>query len=95
MLMVTTRDEDRFKDQWYLDSGCSSHMSGSEILAVDTQCHNCQRYGHYSSDYSEKRKNQETDAKLAKHEEEEEMMLMVTTKDGDRFKDQWYMDSGC
>ena len=26
MLMVTIRDEDRFKDQWYLDSGCSSHM---------------------------------------------------------------------
>lgn len=28
LLMVTTRDEKRFKDQWYLDSGCSSHMIG-------------------------------------------------------------------
>src|SRR4051812_29914599 len=27
LLMVTTKDEDKFKDQWYLDSGCSSHMS--------------------------------------------------------------------
>jgi hypothetical protein len=26
--MVTTRDEERFKNQWYLDSGFSSHMSG-------------------------------------------------------------------
>ena len=25
--MVTTRDEDIFKDQWYLDSGCLSYMS--------------------------------------------------------------------
>ena len=33
------------------------------------QCYNCQKYGHYSSDYPEKRKNQESDAKLAKHEE--------------------------
>ena len=30
MLMVTTRDEERFKDQWYLDLGFSSHMSGSK-----------------------------------------------------------------
>ena len=58
------------------------------------QCYNCQKYGHYSSDCPEKRKNQESDAKFTKHEEEE-MMLMVTTRDGDRFKDQWYLDSGC
>ena len=33
--MVTTRDEDRFKDQWYLDSGCSSHMSGRKDWFVN------------------------------------------------------------
>jgi hypothetical protein len=26
--MVTTKEEEKFKDQWYLDSGCSSHMTG-------------------------------------------------------------------
>lgn len=26
LLMVTTKDEEILKDQWYLDSGCSSHM---------------------------------------------------------------------
>lgn len=26
--MLTTKDEERFKDQWYLDSGCLSHMTG-------------------------------------------------------------------
>lgn len=25
MLMVKTKEEKRFKDQWYLDSECSSH----------------------------------------------------------------------
>ena len=35
MLMVTTRDEDKFKDQWYLDSGCSSHMSGRKNWFVN------------------------------------------------------------
>ena len=35
MLMVTTRYEDRFKDQWYLDSGCSSHMSGRKDWFVN------------------------------------------------------------
>ena len=58
------------------------------------QCYNCQKCGHYSSDYSEKRKNQESDAKFAKHEEEETLM-MVTTRDEEKFKDQWYLDSGC
>jgi len=33
--MVTTRDEERFKDQWYLDSGCSSHMSGRKDWFVN------------------------------------------------------------
>ena len=28
LLIVTIRDEERFHDQWYLDSGCSSHMTG-------------------------------------------------------------------
>ncbi|GAU29444.1 hypothetical protein TSUD_150140 [Trifolium subterraneum] len=28
LLMVTTNEEAKFKDQWYLDSGCSSHMTG-------------------------------------------------------------------
>ena len=58
------------------------------------QCYNCQRYGHYSSDCPEKQKNQETYAKLEKHEEEE-ILLMVTTRDEKRFKDQLYLDSGC
>ena len=35
MLMVTTRDEEKFKDQWYLDSGCSSHMSGRKDWFVN------------------------------------------------------------
>ena len=35
MLTVTIRDEDRFKDQWYLDSGCSSHMSGRKDWFVN------------------------------------------------------------
>ena len=35
MLMVTTKDEDRFKDQWYLDSGCSSYMSGRKDWFVN------------------------------------------------------------
>jgi hypothetical protein len=39
-------------------------------------------------------KNQENDAKFTKHEEEE-VLLMVTTKDEERFQDQWYLDSGC
>lgn len=25
--MATMKDEERFKDQWYLDSGCSSHTT--------------------------------------------------------------------
>ena len=33
--MVTTRDEDIFKDQWYLDSGCSSYMSGRKDWFVN------------------------------------------------------------
>ena len=33
--MVTTREEERFKDQWYLDSGCSSHMSGRKDWFVN------------------------------------------------------------
>src|ERR1051325_10341293 len=56
------------------------------------QCYNCQKYGHYFSDCPEKRKNQESDAKIAKYEEEE-MLLMVTTRDEEKFKDQWYLDS--
>ncbi|GAU26641.1 hypothetical protein TSUD_102510 [Trifolium subterraneum] len=28
LLMVTTNEEAKFNDQWYLDSGCSSHMTG-------------------------------------------------------------------
>ena len=51
------------------------------------QCYNCQKYGHYFSYCPEKRKNQESDAKFAKYEEEEEMSLMVTTRDGEIFKD--------
>ncbi|XP_058776675.1 uncharacterized protein LOC131651000 [Vicia villosa] len=50
-----------------------------------------------SSDCPKNKRNEETDAKLTKHEEEEEeeMLLMVTTRDEERFKDQWYLDSGC
>ena len=33
--MVTTRDEERFQDQWYLDSGCSSHMTGRKDWFVN------------------------------------------------------------
>ncbi|KAI5416994.1 hypothetical protein KIW84_041843 [Lathyrus oleraceus] len=33
--MVTTRDEERFKDQWYLDSRCSSHMFGRKDWFVN------------------------------------------------------------
>ena len=56
------------------------------------QCFNCHKYGHYSSDYPKKQKNQESGAKLAKYEEEEEeeeeeMILMVTTRDEEKFKD--------
>ena len=46
------------------------------------------------SDCPEKRKNQESDAKFAKYEEEE-MLLMVTTRDEEKFKDQWYLNLGC
>src|ERR1043165_904544 len=34
-LMVTKRDEEKFKDQWYLDSGCSLHMSGRKDWFVN------------------------------------------------------------
>lgn len=33
--MVTTKDEERFKDQWYLDPGCSSHMIGRKDWCVN------------------------------------------------------------
>src|SRR3954464_5493216 len=33
--MVTTKDEDKFKDQWYLDLGCSSHLSGRKDWFVN------------------------------------------------------------
>ena len=35
MLMVTIRDEEEFKDQWYLNSGCSSHMFGRKDWFVN------------------------------------------------------------
>ena len=41
--------------------------------------YNCQKYGHYFSDCLEKRKNQESDAKIAKYEEEE-MLLMANNR---------------
>ncbi|MCI28166.1 retrovirus-related pol polyprotein from transposon TNT 1-94, partial [Trifolium medium] len=28
LLMVTTKEENKYSDLWYLDSGCSSHMTG-------------------------------------------------------------------
>ncbi|XP_058776221.1 uncharacterized protein LOC131650531 [Vicia villosa] len=58
------------------------------------QCFNCQKYAHYASYYLKKQKNQQSDTKFAKHEEEE-TMLVVTTRDEERFKYQWYLDSGC
>src|ERR1051325_2971519 len=33
--MVTTRDEEKFKNQWYLDSRCSSHMSRRKYWFVN------------------------------------------------------------
>ncbi|KAI5391631.1 hypothetical protein KIW84_076445 [Lathyrus oleraceus] len=33
--MVTIRDEERFQDQWYLDSRCSSHMTGRKDWFVN------------------------------------------------------------
>ena len=35
LLMVTTKEEEEIKDQWYLDSGCSSHMSGRKYWFVN------------------------------------------------------------
>lgn len=35
MLMVTTKEEERFKDQWYLDSGSSSHMIGRKYWFIN------------------------------------------------------------
>ena len=35
MLMVTTRDKEKFKDQCYLDSGCPSHMFGRKDWFVN------------------------------------------------------------
>ena len=35
MLMVTTTDKESLKDQWYLDSGCSSHMTGRKDWFVN------------------------------------------------------------
>ncbi|XP_058748827.1 uncharacterized protein LOC131621780 [Vicia villosa] len=55
---------------------------------IPIQCFNCHKYGHYTSDCPEKRENQVSDAKFAKHEEEE-MLLMVKTRDEDKTKDQW------
>ena len=56
------------------------------------RCFKCQKYGHYSNDCPEKQKNQENDAKFEKHEENE-ISFMVTTRDEERFHDQWYLDS--
>lgn len=35
MLMVTKEEEERFKDQWYLDLGCSSHMTGRNYWLIN------------------------------------------------------------
>ena len=35
MLMVTTKEEERFKDKWYLDSGCLSHMVGRKDCFIN------------------------------------------------------------
>lgn len=58
------------------------------------QCYNCQKYGHFADECFSEKKEPENDAKLAK-QENEETLLMVTTKEEERFKDQWYLDSGC
>lgn len=34
--MVTTKYEERFKDQWYLNLGCSSHMTGRKDWFINT-----------------------------------------------------------
>ncbi|XP_050887204.1 uncharacterized protein LOC127092382 [Lathyrus oleraceus] len=54
-------------------------------------CYNCQKYGHYVSQCQGGKKDQESDAKLV----EDEVVLMVITKEEERLKDQWYLDSGC
>ncbi|KAI5445914.1 hypothetical protein KIW84_013951 [Lathyrus oleraceus] len=33
--MATRKEEERFKDQWYLDSGCSSHMTGRKDWSIN------------------------------------------------------------
>jgi hypothetical protein len=35
MLLVTTRDESDNKDKWYLDTGCSTHMTGRKDWFVN------------------------------------------------------------
>lgn len=33
--MVTKKEEERFKDQWYLDPGCSSHVTGRKYWFIN------------------------------------------------------------
>lgn len=35
MLMVTTKEEEIFKDQWYIGSSCSLHMTGRKKLFIN------------------------------------------------------------
>lgn len=58
------------------------------------QCYNCQKYGHFVDECNGEKKEPDNDAKLAK-QENEETLLMVTTKEKDKYNDQWYLDSSC
>ena len=62
---------------------------------IHIQHFNFEKYGYYTSVYPENKiNNQENDARIVRHEEEE-MLLMVTMKEDEICKDQWYLDSGC
>ncbi|GAU30981.1 hypothetical protein TSUD_104950 [Trifolium subterraneum] len=58
------------------------------------QCYNCQKYGHFADECYGEKKEPENNARLAK-QESEDVQLMVTTNEEAKFKDQWYLDSGC
>ena len=73
---------------------CRGRGDGRILDKSHIQCYNCQKYRNYASQCrGGKKENQESDARLIKHEEEE-MLLMVIMEDKERFRDQWYLDSG-
>lgn len=68
---------------------------GRKSDKIHVQCYNFQKYGHYENECPASKKNdQESDARLAK-QDEKYVLLMVTTKEEEKHKDQWYLNSGC